>query len=195
MSNLRQEIIKSFKLRADFIKWKLLIVSILAATGLGLTGNSNSDIQNAYLILVLIPLVCLFVDLLCKHNSLRILVIGAFKRTIADGEEYKYEQFAEACGRRNVFSLEEYAISGFTYAASVITILIGFCFFDSAHDIWLNLLKDTAFPEIFKHHSSGILFIASGLAAIILTRIFNGHFEEYRKSILEEENKFKRLQR
>ncbi len=196
MSNLRQEIIKSFKLRADFIKWKLLIVSILAATGLGLVGESKiqdgqSGLQNAYLILVLIPLVCLLVDLLCKHNSLRILAIAAFKRTRSDDVESRWEHFAEACGRRDIYSLEEYALSRFTYAVSFLAIFMSLCFVDGANNIWSDVLKDTKFPGIFEHHSSGILFFLSGAVGIYFTSKFDELFEKHRKTILEVEDDFK----
>ncbi len=192
MSNLRQEIIELFKLRADFIKWKLLIVSILAATGLGLTGDKLPQIPYAFLVLTLIPLVCLYVDLLCKHNSLRILVIGAFKRTIVDDSEYKYEIFAKECAEHNIFSLEEYAISYFTYAIAGVTILSGLLFFDQTFHLWSIFLPDRPLPEIFTHPSSGWPFMISGFVTLALTLLFDLLFRKYRKKILDVEYIFRK---
>jgi hypothetical protein len=55
--NLRQEIIESVKARSDFVKWKLIGVGALGAVGLGLGGTQN--IPHSYLVLPIIPLLCL----------------------------------------------------------------------------------------------------------------------------------------
>jgi hypothetical protein len=67
MSNLRQEI-DTEKTRADFQKWKLIAVAALGAMGLGLSQTPNAVRPiPAYLVLPLIPLICLYADLLCRH--------------------------------------------------------------------------------------------------------------------------------
>ena len=107
------------------LKWKLILVAALGAVGLGFS-NSNTVVPNAYLVLLLIPLVCFYVDLLCKHMSLRIIVIGAFLRFGSKAEEdAAYESFvseARAMGPRknmNTFAFEEWALDGSTVVLSL----------------------------------------------------------------------------
>ncbi len=97
MDSLRQEMIEAQKRRADIIKWKLVLVSVLAATGLGLT-NSPS-VPYIELVLCCIPFVCAYVDILCHHQGLIIIVIAEFIRsrakTKADNSDIaEYEEFA-----------------------------------------------------------------------------------------------------
>ena len=75
MDKLREEIIEAEKIRADLIKWKLILVAGLGAAGLGLNGNSCDDMT---LLLCLIPFVCVYVDLVARHFNLRIHVIAEF---------------------------------------------------------------------------------------------------------------------
>lgn len=97
MDSLRQEMLEAQKRRADLMKWKLLLVSALAATGLGLT-NSPS-VPYIELVLCCIPLVCAYVDVLCHHQGLIVIVIAEFIRSQAqikadDSDVAKYEKFA-----------------------------------------------------------------------------------------------------
>jgi hypothetical protein len=94
MSNLRQQIIESQKARSDFLKWKLILVAALGSAGLGLSGENC--FKNTYLILCLIPLVCIYVDALCVHLYLRIKIIGVFFRYQNGNEDdKKYEGLLE----------------------------------------------------------------------------------------------------
>src|SRR5215831_8078248 len=93
MSSLRKEIVEAQKVRSEILKWKLILVAALGAVGLGFS-NPNTIVPNAYLVLLLIPLVCFYVDLLCRHMSLRIIVIGAFLRFGSkETEDAAYESF------------------------------------------------------------------------------------------------------
>jgi hypothetical protein len=79
MGTLRQEILNSQQTRSDLLKWKLGLIGAIGAIGLGLAGSRVSN--NADLVLCAVPLVCVYVDFLCRHLSLRILVIGRFFET------------------------------------------------------------------------------------------------------------------
>lgn len=80
MDILRNEIIEAQKVRSDLVKWKLFLVAVLGATGLGLKRSEKG--LNPELVLCCIPFVCAYVDLLCRHLSLRIKGIGTFLRTV-----------------------------------------------------------------------------------------------------------------
>jgi len=81
MDILRQEIIETQKARSELIKWKLLLVSALAATGLGFA-KSESDL-NTEVLLCCIPFFCAYVDAQYANLSLRIMGIATFFRDIA----------------------------------------------------------------------------------------------------------------
>ena len=85
---LRDEIIESQKARADLFKWKIILVAAIGAAVLGvgdpLGGSAHptpDDMasKREYL-LCLVPLVCVYTDILCAHMNLRIRVIGQFLR-------------------------------------------------------------------------------------------------------------------
>jgi len=144
MSALRDEIIEAEKGRADLLKWKLIIVSALGAAALGFTGQR--DVHGAPFLLLLIPAVCLYVDLMCRHLSLRIIVIGTFLRLYGWDEERSYERFVSHVRREQreqtgiiqrmkevkIFAFEDWALalstivmSGFVVAAGWILPAMG----------------------------------------------------------------------
>lgn len=130
MSTLRQEIVESQTARSEYLKLKVIVVAALGAAGLGLTDTQTT--KGAYLVLALIPLVCFYVDLLCRHIQLRIIVIGTFLRLTATGEEAAYERFvgeATQMGparKTNVFALEDWALEGSTIALSLVIVVAAF---------------------------------------------------------------------
>lgn len=116
MDQLRSEIVESQKARTDFLRWKLVIVAALGAVGLGLSGSHGPFV----LVLLAIPLVCFYVDLLCNHINLRIQVIGAFIRLHQSEPQDKtlhdYELYVN--GQRRAFELENGALKWSTWALS-----------------------------------------------------------------------------
>ena len=102
------EIIESQKARSDLLKWKVVVVGALAATGLGLVKTRGPGQRYADLVLCAIPIIAAYIDLLCRHLSLRILVIGAYRRKARVRDEY--EDFAELARNRNAFQLEDAAV-------------------------------------------------------------------------------------
>jgi phosphorylase kinase alpha/beta subunit len=102
---LREETLESQKVRSDLLKWKLLLVAALGSAGLGLgqvspAPTTMTDAGMTFeLVLCLIPLVCLYVDLLCSHMTVRMHVIGIFLKTHRDADDEmvarNYERFAD----------------------------------------------------------------------------------------------------
>lgn len=125
METLRNEIVESQKARSDLLKWKLVLVAFLGGAGLGLQGK---ELKNAHLLLCLIPFVCIYIDLLCRHINLRIKVIGEFlkraKPVDSSGEFIKqYEQFCSSIP--DVFSLESWALHFSSIALSAFVFFLG----------------------------------------------------------------------
>src|SRR6476620_5919020 len=85
---LRDEIIESQKARADLFKWKIILVAAIGAAVLGVayplgeTARAGQDelVTKREYLLCLVPLVCVYTDILCAHMNLRIRVIGQFLR-------------------------------------------------------------------------------------------------------------------
>ncbi|HEY2181321.1 MAG TPA: hypothetical protein VGH09_06595 [Solirubrobacteraceae bacterium] len=114
--------------RSDLLKWKLGLVGVIGAIGLGLAGTHTS--HHAALVLCVLPLVCVYVDLLCRHLSLRMLVIAAFikKRDLATAEEplVAYERFVGTVRTdHEPFALETWALDYSTAAVSAFVFAYG----------------------------------------------------------------------
>jgi hypothetical protein len=181
MSNLRQEIIESEKARSDLLKWKLIGVSALAAAGLGFTQESHRS--GAYMVLPLIPLVCFYVDLLCRHESLRILVIAAFLRSQSnstDGEarqEAAYEQFVKKKARtekESVFVFQDYALEWSTGLLSLLFMVTGILGYTIPSYVQLLLSCDKdELPSLFSALS--IISGSLGLLFTVLLKIYFTH--------------------
>jgi hypothetical protein len=124
--SLRTEIVECLKTRIDLLKYKLLIIAILASIGLGLT--DKIDVEKAVIapiyLLCIIPFACVFVDSLCMHNNLRILVIARFLQTNGN----LYECFVSDIREYStwIFSLEDCAVHISSIIVSVILIIIGY---------------------------------------------------------------------
>lgn len=78
MESLRAELVEAQKARTEFIRWKLVLVASIGAVGLGLTGSTLAP--GSELVMCCIPFVCVYVDTMCRHLSLRVQVIGNFLR-------------------------------------------------------------------------------------------------------------------
>ena len=85
---IRHEIVESQKVRIDLLKYKLVAVAALGAIGIGVY-HADPGILRPDFVLTLIPFICVYVDSVCWHNTLRILVIAQFLLSYKD----KYEGF------------------------------------------------------------------------------------------------------
>jgi len=114
-SQLRSEILQAQVARTDLLKYKLFVSAAIGAVALG-TGPSAGGGKVPYVVGI-IPLVCLYIDAVCKHNDIRILVIGRFLGLRRSGSfAAEYERFAGSL--RSVFGLEAFALSFSTMVLS-----------------------------------------------------------------------------
>lgn len=162
---LRNEIIESEKAGSDLLRWKLVFTGVLAAVALGLNGGDGRSGDAApqfpaQLVLCCIPFVCVYVDLLCTHLWLRILVIGRYLRgqqehELADKEGLGYEEFASKADVRHVLSLEEWTLYWSTMILSIGVAVIG---------TWLNWNDGTGCLRFLPYWFSGFLGVVLSLA-------------------------------
>ncbi len=128
---LRNEIVESQKIRADFLKWKLIIVATIGAAGLGLGSygrdgdGGDSTMSKPEYLLCIVPFVCAYTDLLCRHLSVRILIIGAFIKHAATMEiERRYEDFVYKLREMaNPFTFEDIALQWSSILLSIFVLL------------------------------------------------------------------------
>jgi len=129
MDKLRDEIVEAQKIRADLIKWKLILVAAIGSAGLGLKGNPNDDIK---LLLCLIPFVCVYVDIAARHLNLRMHVIAEFMRRQTRAGETEscwnvyYEEYAKTMHEKGVFALETGVLRYSTIFLSILVITAAF---------------------------------------------------------------------
>lgn len=118
-SLLKQEINQTLGDLHDFAKWKLIVVSALAAAGLGLPG---ANLQNTtYWLLVFVPYACVYVDLNCYQYLLRIFLIAKVLRRSQDDRLLReYEDQCEIYRKKGYFGLGIFAQLGSSLAFSAI---------------------------------------------------------------------------
>ena len=153
MDTYRQEILETQKLKYNLLQRKLVLNAVLGGIGLGLLGvrvypvagdqGGTSELlsHHVYLILCLIPLVCVYLDLLCHDLNLRIFVIAKFlkdpRRIIIkksknqddinninlELKDYRfYEKLCEE--EEETFSLELFALRASSIAFSLLLIIL-----------------------------------------------------------------------
>ena len=114
LPDLRAEILESEKARINLLQYKLIAAASLAAIGLGFGDYKNTDIKMpADYVLCIIPFVCAYVDLLCYHNTIRILVIACFLNHNDDPYEGYIVKLGNAYkkgGARYFFNMEDLAL-------------------------------------------------------------------------------------
>jgi hypothetical protein len=130
METLRTELVETQKVRSDLLKWKLLIVAGISGAALGLSkSGSGSAAPNAHFALAVIPIACVYVDLLCRHLSLRNKAIGLFigfhvhnDKTLRDYEQFYLHLSKKAWAG---VSFESVALVGCTIFLSLMIVPIG----------------------------------------------------------------------
>src|SRR5260370_41990646 len=171
MDQLREEIMEAQQARADLLKWKLVIVAAVGGVGLGLSTSTPAS----PLVLILIPLACFYVDLLCQHLNLRIQLIAQFMRLVGypnDDKDSplmsKYERYVLIMARspEDVFRLEGWALR---WAALALSALVGL------YGVWLAI----AGPEA----AVGAALIGFGAAGIPLANVTDRLSNERRTRI------------
>lgn len=129
---LRAEILKSEETRLDFLKYKLVAAATLAAVafGLGTWKPNDHDVQLLF-VLPLIPFVCVYVDAVCYHDTLRILVIAKYLRCSGDTYEQFLDKWSQVLTEKSCksigffFQMEDWVLDISTRALAVLVILAG----------------------------------------------------------------------
>lgn len=164
MTSFLDELLETQKSRNDLMKWKLVVVSALGAAGLGFVENKSG--LNLHLIIIMIPIACVYIDLLCRNLSVRRKRIIYFMADLKDDNfetDIKYAQFYRNIKKESGRSLESFAVLWSTILISLGVILIGF------------FLKDIA--------SMKVLFISIGIIVIFLSWFVERRFQFENRTI------------
>lgn len=106
-SLLKQEINQTHQTIYDIAKWKLILVSSIAGLSLGVTVEQQTG--DFHLLLLIIPLVCAYSDLVYYQNLLRIFVLATFLRTRTECSDLivEYENYVHDTRQKKVFNFEK----------------------------------------------------------------------------------------
>lgn len=130
IEKLRDEIVESEKARTDLMKWKLILVAAIGAASFGIGSNVPTGSNPPFVLLALVPFVCLYVDAICIHTEIRIITIARFLRTGGKGSlgansiARKYEEYCTEFRAR--FSLEGFALLITTLGLSLLVFILGY---------------------------------------------------------------------
>jgi hypothetical protein len=170
---LKQEINATTETGHDLAKWKLVVTAALGVTALGLVKESSPN----YRLLLLVPFVCVYIDLYAYQLQLRVSILARFLREHPaedPGLLQKYEDWCEKLrnprqrsfslpvfSRRffslHVFSLEDWA----GFGCSVVVSACGPIFYIAQHWDDRGLLSGS-------HWRAGMIWAVGVVLIVIL---------------------------
>ena len=178
MDKLREDIIQALNARNDLMKWKFIAVFAIGVLGLGLGKDAKAPVPH---LLSLIPFVCVYVDLICRHLKLRILVISEFMKRNDTSWNAKYEEFCTQ--NRSAFSLESWSLEYSTIFISLI--ILGFALFPVLPEI-VSAALQLSIPKL---QLENISIFFSSILGIILTLIIEKKEEGEKNSLMTNNKK------
>lgn len=180
--SLRTEILESEKARIELLRYKLIAVASLGALGLGFhVQKDNAKIAFDY-VLCIIPFVCAYIDLLCYHNTIRILVIACFLKHNNDPYEGYIVQLDEGNkeGVRQFFDIEDLVLFGSSIFLSTLLTIYSIIPFDIITD------KN---PDILK----GRVFLYTGIVSSIFICFTRMYYDKHQKDLFSTADKLKTM--
>lgn len=144
--SLRTESISAQAMRFDLAKFKLIATAVLGSIAVG--AGTTAGTEKFPYVVGLIPLVCIYIDLIADSKRIQILVIGAFLKTREAGVFADYEKFcSELRTKRNIFA-ESYAFSSATNFLCLAIFLFGvlqLIFIENVArtELWIEILSGT----------------------------------------------------
>jgi len=154
--SLRAESIAAQTMRFDLAKFKLVTTAVLGSIAIG--AGTTSGTEKFPYIMGLIPLVCIYIDLIADSKQIQILVIGAFLKTEKAGIFSRYEKYcSDLRSRKDIF------IDSYAFYFSTMVLCIAIALFGVGQ---LFLIEDYVRVEV-------VIEIISGLSGIVLSTLLN----------------------
>jgi hypothetical protein len=143
-------------MRFDLAKFKLVTTAVLGSIAIG--AGTTSGTEKFPYIMGLIPLVCIYIDLIADSKQIQILVIGAFLKTEKAGIFSRYEKYcSDLRSRKDIF------IDSYAFYFSTMVLCIAIALFGIGQ---LFLIEDYVRVEV-------LIEIVSGLSGIVLSTLLN----------------------
>jgi hypothetical protein len=182
--NLRDELVEDQKMRADFFKWKIILIAGIGAASAGVGGV---QIAHPALMLALIPAICVYVDFLSRDQTLRIIVISQYlhlggnpEGTARAGTVAKsYEVFVTMADQMSLVSLYDafrwrfytskrsaYAFASEAQDSSTVFVLLSVLLFGL---ILQKKIPGALFFSVQPDANAGAVLAASSLAGLVVT--------------------------
>lgn len=117
---LRYEVVEAQKARTDLMKYKLVVTAILGAVAIGVGPAAGAE--RVPYVVGMIPAVALYVDAVCNHNDIRMMVIGRYLRS-SDSPYRGYEEVAHHM--RRYFNIERVALDLSSLALGLSITILG----------------------------------------------------------------------
>jgi hypothetical protein len=154
--SLRAESIAAQTMRFDLAKFKLVTTAVLGSIAIG--AGTTSGTEKFPYIMGLIPLVCIYIDLIADSKQIQILVIGAFLKTEKGGIFSRYEKYcSDLRSRKDIF------IDSYAFYFSTMVLCIAISLFGVGQ---LFLIEDYVRAEV-------LIEIVSGLSGMVLSTLLN----------------------
>jgi hypothetical protein len=165
---LKEEINKTWELWHDLAKWKLGATAALGAAAFGL---SRSGAQ--YWLLLFVPFVCAYIDLIQDQYELRILIIARFLREHGQTDVLQaYERECQDVRKRHRFlSLSHWARFGSSIGLSASGPVLYALHHHYYHPAQGDLLVPPSGELLVPPSVAGVLWTA-GLLLIIILWVF-----------------------
>jgi hypothetical protein len=146
---LREEIMACQQARADFVRWKLILIAGAGAAGLGvLQANMTA-----------VPLICVYVDAVCLHNDSRIMMIAKFLRESRFVSEAARDYEALCRRNRRRFYSEWVVLVASSAGLSLLVLAVGTA----------AAYQGAAFTALAVGEPVAWVLIASGVSGLIAT--------------------------
>ncbi|PIR38702.1 MAG: hypothetical protein COV35_05945 [Alphaproteobacteria bacterium CG11_big_fil_rev_8_21_14_0_20_39_49] len=116
METLRQEILETYKEKANLLKWKIISITALGSITFGIgvnTGSEKSEIFQSLPIIgiIMIPFINICFDLLWYHSTLKVFMIGSFLKNHEVKGCKDIQEYEKHCQeKRYVFALEDCSV-------------------------------------------------------------------------------------
>jgi hypothetical protein len=189
---LHNELLAAQKAQIDLIKWKIILIAPIGATGLGLT--SVTKFPGVEWVLCILPLLCFYVDLAYYQQSLIIYVISTFYRLQEKDKQtfHEYEEFSHNVKelgnikwqyympRYNDFRIREFAIGAYDFNYVILSI--------SSYFISILLIIYSMWILNQGRYFVACLILFSGLFGLISTYISKKAYR-VRKERIDEKGK------
>ena len=156
--SLRNEVMAAQQQRLDLARFKIVCISVLGSLAIGASGITEGSVPY---IIGLIPLVAIYIDVICETKKIQFMAIGSFLKTLPKGSvTAPYEKFSP--GHRDDF-LRLYSYLYSTIAVSATIAILGL----------IRVVAQPLFPTYEPDMTLVAIEIVSGVFGVISSLLLN----------------------